>query len=504
MRPTFLGFEASKSAIYASQKALDITGNNIANISSEGYTRQRIDQVSVNYIINSNRGYVNNRITLAGQGTNVLGISQTRDKQLDNAFRKQSGEIGGFSRKSEMLTDIEDALQEFDVGDTGNGYGLRNAVSQLYNALQDLSSDAGSPIYASTTADAFTQMTYTIRNMSTNLEETAEKYRGILEDDVFDVNDYLEKIAALNKQIKDATASFDYTEQYGPNELLDQRNVLIDKLSAYGTVSVVNNSDGTTDVKFGDRYAVKGIEAERINYHENNDGTVSVKWQSDEAYVDAGNGILDSTVKILNGRGVNMQNSTESSEKGILYYRDKLDDFTARLVSVCNSTIPDEVDAAGNVISYKKLFGAEMPDGTVLNDMHVTASNIQLSDQLREDVTYLLKNNGGDSDNTAVLNLVAKLSSEKYDFGDYSGTFEDFVNGYNTTLSGELSYVNSCYDAAVTAGNVIEKSRESVVGVSETEETTNMLTYNRAFQAAARMMTVMDDLLDVIINQMAV
>ena len=52
--------------------------------------------------------------------------------------------------------------------------------------------------------------------------------------------------------------------------------------------------------------------------------------------------------------------------------------------------------------------------------------------------------------------------------------------------------------------NIVDKSRESVMGVSETEETTNMLTYNRAFQAASRMMTVMDDLLDVIINQMAV
>ena len=68
----------------------------------------------------------------------------------------------------------------------------------------------------------------------------------------------------------------------------------------------------------------------------------------------------------------------------------------------------------------------------------------------------------------------------------------------------DISYINENYEAAVTVGNNISEMRDSVTGVSETEETANMLMYNRAFQAASRMMTVMDDLLDVIINQMAV
>ncbi|MBR6669609.1 MAG: flagellar hook-associated protein FlgK, partial [Ruminococcus sp.] len=63
---------------------------------------------------------------------------------------------------------------------------------------------------------------------------------------------------------------------------------------------------------------------------------------------------------------------------------------------------------------------------------------------------------------------------------------------------------NERYDSAVIVGNNLSNYRDSVMGVSETEETTNMLAYNRAFQAASRMMTVMDELLDVIINRMAV
>ena len=69
MRPTFLGFEASKTALFASQKALDITGNNLSNISSEGYTRQRVDQISVGYQDYATRGNMGVRVALAGQGT---------------------------------------------------------------------------------------------------------------------------------------------------------------------------------------------------------------------------------------------------------------------------------------------------------------------------------------------------------------------------------------------------------------------------------------------------
>lgn len=503
MRPTFLGFEASKSALYASQKALDITGNNLANMYSEGYTRQRVDQVSVAYTRYSNRGY-RNAVGLSGQGTNVIGVGQTRDKQLDNAFRQQCSEIGGFSQRSAMLSDIESALQEFDIGDSGNGYGLRNAISNLYNSLQDFTADAGSPTYATVAADAFTKLASTIREMNTSLENTAVKYKGSLETDVSDINDYLQQLADLNKDIKDALGSTDYTEEYGPNDLLDKRNVILDKLSTYGEISVKNNSDGTTDVSFGGRKVVNGTTADALEYSENSDGTVSVKWKSDGSDADTGVGILKSTVSILNGRGPKIQNSTESAEKGILYYKDKLDTFTKRLVAVCNTTIPEETDAQGNVTKYKKLFGAEGADGEVYTDMHTTSENIWVSKDLENDINYLLNKDGADSDNSYVLALVAKLSNTKFDFDGVNATFEDFITDYTTKLGSDLSYANNGYDAAVKAGNVIDDSRNSVTGVSETEETTSMLTYNRAFQAASRMMTVMDDLLDVLINQMAV
>ncbi|MBO5383748.1 MAG: flagellar hook-associated protein FlgK [Ruminococcus sp.] len=508
MRPTFLGFEASKTALFASQKALDITGNNLANISSKGYTRQRVDQVSAKYHTYATKGYMGVRTALAGEGTSILGIGQTRDKQLDTALRQQCSDIGEFQQRGDILSGIEEALQEFDIGEDGNGYGIRDAISTLYNSLQDFSIDTSSATYAAVVVDAFDNLAATLNEKFVNLEEVGEKYKVDLQTYNSVVNNGLAKIAAINKDIRESMVSNQYTEQYGPNELLDERNLLIDEISTYGEVGVKYNSDGTVDVTIGGHKAVDGEIADSIVYRENSDGTVNLTWKSAGQAAVPGRGILSATVDLLNGRGPKIQNSNETLAKGIPYYKDKLNTLATYLSDMCNNTIPEDVDASGNILSYKKLFGADMRQedgsGDVYTDMYITAENIAISNELNEDSNYLLFDNGGNTDNTYILNLVAKLSSTQIDFGDFKGTFEDFISDYTTGLGNDVSYAYERYDSAVLVGNNLSNYRDSVMGVSETEETTNMLAYNRAFQAASRMMTVMDELLDVIINRMAV
>ena len=111
MRPTFLGFEASKSALFASQKALDITGHNLSNISSEDipdkepFRLQHQREAIIRYSLNI--------VTYGGMGTRVNGIEQIRDTRLDQAFRNEYYNTGYFDQKSAMLSDIESVLQEW-------------------------------------------------------------------------------------------------------------------------------------------------------------------------------------------------------------------------------------------------------------------------------------------------------------------------------------------------------------------------------------------------------
>ena len=136
-----------------------------------------------------------------------------------------------------------------------------------------------------------------------------------------------------------------------------------------------------------------------------------------------------------------------------------------------------------------------------------TAANINITDELSNDSSYILSEDKS-IDNTHLLELINKLTKDEHTFtsasDSFTGTFQEFVADYTGTLGSDNSYVKGRYKTSQTLLTEIQNSRDSVSGVSESEETVNMMTYNRSFQAAARMMTVMDELLDVIINRMAI
>jgi flagellar hook-associated protein 1 FlgK len=509
LRPTFLGFEAAKTGVFASQKALDIVGNNFANINTEGYTRQRVDQVS-----QSVAGYASrlkpDLVSLAGMGTYIEGVGQLRDERLDVAYRNEYANSGYYNQQSTMLTEIESIMQELETGKEGNGFGLSYAVKSMYTALEDFSYNASSEADANVFANAVANVTQTLNRLSSNLTKASDQYKGELQVKTTEVNTMLADIAELNGSIRRSISSNNYNEQFGPNELKDQRNLLIDKLSAYGNVRVEEQTDGTVTVELNGHKCVWDTESDAINYQENTNKTIQLNWKSDGTNAAKENGIFKATTDIINGRGIGVTSSTESTTNGFLFYQDKLDAFSSQLASVLNNSFPDTYDADGNVLTYKKLIGetVETADGyDVYPDLLVSAEGINVTKNLVNDSGYLL-NSDKSTDNTHLLNLINKLTSEDQTFvsasDKFTGTFQQFVADYTGILGSDNSYAAGRYKASMTMVNEIQNNRDSVSGVSESEETVNMMTYNRSFQAAARMMTVMDDLLDVIINRMAV
>ena len=507
-RPTFLGFEAAKSGVFASQKALDIVGNNLTNMNTEGYTRQRVDQTSQSVAGNFQR-YKPDAVALAGMGTKVNGVAQLRDERTDQAYRNENANSGYFLQQSDMLTNIESIMQELEVGEEGNGFGLSFAVKSMYTALQDFSYNAGSEADANVFANAVLNVTQTLNRLANGLIDSANQYKEELSVKVEEVNSYLVDIAKLNDNIRRATNTVNYNPQFGPNELKDQRNVLIDKLSEYGKVKVEEEADGTVTVSFNGHKCVWDAECDAVNYQENNNSTVQLNWKTngDDAAKDVG--IFKATADIINGRGVGVQSSTESATNGFLYYQDKLDSFARVLTEVLNNSFPDGEDASGNTV-YKKLVGAAIEDEdgiTVYPNVLTTAKNISITKELTEDSSYLLDENKS-VDNTHLLELINKLTKDEQTFESasdhFEGTFQEFVADFTGTLGSDNSYLTGRYKTSQIMLNEIQDNRDEVSGVSESEETVNMMTYNRSFQAAARMMTVMDDLLDVIINRTAV
>ena len=105
MRPTFMGVETAKSSIFTNQKSLDIVGNNLANVDTDGYTRQRVDRAVI-AVNTSTQRVAYDGIGLAGQGVQATSISQMRDAFLDKRFREENAQASFHDQSATILSDI--------------------------------------------------------------------------------------------------------------------------------------------------------------------------------------------------------------------------------------------------------------------------------------------------------------------------------------------------------------------------------------------------------------
>ena len=591
MRPTFMGFETARRGLMANQKGIDVSGHNLTNINTNGYTRQRVDYVSVQTGSTGRYGVRNG--SLAGQGVNVNGVSQIRDSFLDKRFREEYSDVGFYDQNVASLSDIESALDEV------TSKGLKEGIKNMVIALNNFSKNPDQSTHANIVMTEAKNLTQVLRQFDGKLQNILEQQKFSAEIAVNDVNSLTERIANLNKGIaEDVFLSGGGNEYYGPNELLDQRNVLIDELSRYGEVSTVQETDGTVTVEMNGTKVVDGKKYETMNYVENSDNTISINWQSTGKEVKNTTGVLTSYINMINGRGSEASGANENFEKGVPYYQDKIDAFAKQIVSVFNNTIETKatnaeyqvtptntvfptgahtitVDIGGinynatinvpadgnNIKDQSKAFVAQLntqtgitdkynitssDDGTITftakeagvdtaltgitgynatntfkttvagmeagevtktlfepgNAGEVTAGNITISDQWMNDPNYIITdmNGDGESDNTYILALINTFN-EDYNFGEFEGTFEEYVNYYNTTLGQEITFNSTRLEASASIADEMLNRRDAISGVSMDEEGANLMTYDKAYKAVSRLMTTLDEALDTLINK---
>lgn len=278
---TFDGFTAARLGIYAAQQGLSVTGNNISNINTTGYTRQVLDQISLKTgAYDRYRSQFDNHI---GTGTLVRNINQIRDPYLDIRYRNTNASVGFADAKLNGLNEIASILDEVGKGTDGSlGDGMLYAqLKDLQDALRRLqdkpTSDNDTLVRQS--ASALVSLFNTYAGKLTTLKEGTEKK---LEQQVTDVNEILRNIRELNEDIREAELHDD-----GALEMRDERNRQIDDLSSYLPISVVysmedigggreieklsiylNNANPDQSVHTDESMLVDGIYAAQINIPE--------------------------------------------------------------------------------------------------------------------------------------------------------------------------------------------------------------------------------------------
>lgn len=510
MRPTFLAFQTASRALAASQANIDVTGNNIANVNTAGYTRQRVDLTSI-----SSSGYTQ-KFTVPGAtvglGVEVTNISQIRDPFLDARFRAQASESGQYDTLLQGLSDLENVFDEAETE------GLQAEISNFINQLQTLSQTPTSKDIALVARTAAQKITQILNVYSDQTKQVRDQQIYDLSKVVVDTdfNTIVKNIANLNTQIRE-----ELTHGNTPNELYDKRNVLIDELSGIANIKVT-----TTPEKISEDLTIENLN---ISIADSSSGT-SIGVVSNGLYntltasLNANNemeieinssfggysgditsrfssGSIKGYLDLINGKGTYAA-AGDNTFRGTLYYENSIDTFAKNFAKVLNDL------NQGNSATAKPLF---TDDADSTSD--ITAGNIQIADDWLDDATYIttttLTTSTGGGDN--ILKMISALKSDMSFHTDPDVTtspvmFEGTVNEYMSGLIGELSLdieLNQNFSGtASTVLNNLYASRESMSGVALDEEGINLMAYQKSYNAAARYFTVLDEAVDKIINGM--
>ncbi|MFL0197086.1 flagellar hook-associated protein FlgK [Clostridium sp. WILCCON 0269] len=223
-------FNTAKSGLFAQQTAINVTSHNIANAQTDGYSRQRANLVTTTPYTMPNM----NNAASAGQlgtGVTVASIDRIRDSFLDYQIRVENGVNGQYTAKDKYLSQVENILNE------PTDSGISSLMSQFFSSWQNLASSSQN---SSTVAQQAYQLTNNLNSTYSQLTSLKDDTNSEIKGTVTDANSILTQISQLNQQIKDVKMTGN-----NPNDLLDSRDLLLDKLSnEFGININQKNYDG--------------------------------------------------------------------------------------------------------------------------------------------------------------------------------------------------------------------------------------------------------------------
>jgi flagellar hook-associated protein 1 FlgK len=433
---SFMGLQTSLRGLLAHQQAIDTTSHNVANANTEGYSRQIADMTPTEALrVIGGTGEVGH----LGTGVTVEGYRRIRDGFLDLQYRAQAMQVGDQETRSTQLDQVELALSE--PGDNGIASQLAkfwNGWADLSNSPDDVAARQALIEQAKNVADSFKG----VDTQLTTVKSQANAEFAAITGPAGDVQAIATEIGQLNDAIKQFTSAGD-----SPNDLMDRRDLLLDKLSKLAQVRVTDLGTGAIKVDFGD--AATSLV---------NDTTVT--WPQ---ALTAPGGKLGALIDITKAGGT-------------------IDSYRADLNTVVK-TLADAVNVLHNPGGTGTDFFTYTPgaEGGSLA-VNVTTATVKTSTTTAA---------GGNDVALAIAGLRGGLPDKLY-------------TGFVTRIGGDLKNAQRGEANANVLLNSIEDRRQSTSGVSMDEEMTNLVRYQRGYQASARMMSTLDQMLDTLISRTGV
>ena len=432
---SFMGLQTSLRGLIAHQQALNTTGHNIANANVEGFSRQEAVLRTTHPLVVPVNSHVTGAGAQLGTGVDVSAIRRIRDTFLDLQYRTEAMKLGDAQARTNSLEQAELAFGEPSEN------GINALLDRFWNAWSSLAQDPSSAAARTTvieSANTLAAAFQTVYSQLTTVAAQAQDEYDRITGPAGDVEVWAQELAQLNGAIAHAV-----TVGQAPNDLLDRRDLLIDKLASLAQVSVRELNDGAVIIEFG--------------------GVTLVDPSAPGGYT------WPQTLRSPGGKlGALLDLAAPTGPA--LALRNRLDAIAQELVTRVNDI-------------HRRPFGVDFfdPAGTTAGTIAVAITADRLNpgttaDAERNDIANAIAQLRGGSVNRAYAALVAEVGS--------------IVRSANNAERIQQALVDAINDR-----------RQSVQGVSPDEEMVNLVRFQRGYEASARAMTALDSMLDTLINR---
>lgn len=545
MSESFFGLNVAVRGLFTAQRSLDTVNHNLNNINTPGYSRQQSVQVAAKPMA------LYDGTGMMGTGSDVIGVKRVRDEYLDFKYWSENITLGEWGAKREVLSDIEATFNE------PSNSGFTTIMSDFFSSLQELGKDPSSAAVRALVKQKGVTLAKYFNSTAAHFEDLQKDVNYRIQTKVEEVNSYATQIQQLNRQIY-----ISELDGNTANDLRDSRTLLVDKLSKIINIDaneVVYGKlpDGRDDKHFVitisgkalvDHYDVSKLAIEqRDATHKVNDEDVGnlyeIKW-ADGNSLNVKGGELRGYLDVRDGNeGEAGTNGIASPDyKGIPYYQKKLNEFVRTFARAFNEGYIDaDGDKAFDVgedsgIGHADGYGYntatngyrfftikaenDLPissddflDRTVnptptnleIYDKYkkMTAKNFSVSLDIINDTNKIATSDvTGEAGNITALNSILGMRHNADMFSE--GAPEDFMKSLVATLGIDSQQAKNYQANQQVIVNQITNRRTSDSGVSIDEEMTNLIKFQQAYNASAKMIQTMGEIYDTLINKLFV
>lgn len=449
---TFDSISTALSGLYAQRQGLDVAAQNIANASTDGYTRQKVQMQSVGAL--SVPSLWGTSSSVPG-GVNVTGISRMQDAYVDAQVRDSHAAQAQLTQSAGTLTSIESLFTEPSTT------GLSEQLSGLWGAFQDVANQPGDTGVRASLLQKATTVTDWLNNAASSLSAQSSGMSTQIGAIVSQVNDAASRLAQLNGSIAAVQPS-----GVAVNELADQRDQLATQLATLVGGTVVTDDSGNVNVRMGGRELVAGTMASPLT-SASVGGQTLVQWKSDGSTATVPGGQLKA---LVDGVGTVIPQWTA-----------RIDQVASALTAQVNALQQSGYDLNGAL-------GTPLFSGTTAATVSVAITDPKLV------AASAVAPTGGSA------SLDATVATKLGRIGATAGSPDAVYRGMVTDLG---QTVRTTTDRVTTQDAIVasaDQARQSVSGVSTDEEMTSIVAYQRAYEACSRVLTAVDSTLDTLIN----